>query len=187
MNSSDSNSCKPSQKRSLNPGHREIHMISFFSPQTCFSVYVTLKLSKFVTVIGDPAAAPRVSGKKEAWMCSVKGICPEQQRSQYTPQLQAAPWEPGLDGSCFPGDLDSQDLLSNYLRPPKSASRKPQFKTLSTETTNISLISWCHFVLTEPMEERCIKAKGQQPRTWKLERKRHKRSGYNAGVIIELR
>lgn len=60
-------------------------------------------------MIGDPEAVPQVSG-----MCSVKGICPEWQRSQYTPQLQAAPWEPGLDGSCFPGDLDKQDLLSNY-------------------------------------------------------------------------
>lgn len=67
-------------------------------------------LSEFVAVISDPEVIPQVAGKKEAWMCSVKGIRPEQsgswQRSQYTPKLQAAPWELGMDGSCFPGDLD---------------------------------------------------------------------------------
>lgn len=61
-------------------------------------------------VVADPEVILQAVEKNEAWMCSVKGIHPEQrgsyQRSQHTPQLQAAPWEPGTDGSCFPGDTD---------------------------------------------------------------------------------
>lgn len=38
-------------------------------------------LSEFVTVISDPEMMPQVAGKKEALMCSVKGIRPEQSGS----------------------------------------------------------------------------------------------------------
>lgn len=59
-------------------------------------------------------------------MCSAKGMHPEQtcvlQKSGCSPRLHAAPWELGMDGGGFPGDVEPQDLNANYVRPPGRAA-----------------------------------------------------------------
>lgn len=63
-------------------------------------------------------------------MCRVKGIHLEQSGSQwslYTSRLQAAPWEPGMDSSCFPGDLQYTNKtcsLIAYAHPSQPKSRE---------------------------------------------------------------
>lgn len=59
-------------------------------------------------------------------MCSAEAMRPEQsggsQKSGCSPQLQAAPWEPGMDGGGCPGDLEPRDLNANYARLPDRAA-----------------------------------------------------------------
>lgn len=88
-----------------------------------------------------------------------------------------------MDGSCFPGDLDQQDLLSNYLRPPESAARQGACNS-STPLAQKCLISLWLDVATLLWKIRCLKETGQQLRTW---RKQHGHLGFNSGTIVKLR
>ncbi len=73
---------------------------------------LTLILSESVTVLTDPEMIPRVAGKREVSMCSVKGIHPEwrgiAEESEHTSASSCSmgtrdewllfPWRPRLTG-----------------------------------------------------------------------------------------
>lgn len=67
-----------------------------------------------------------LAGRKKLPVCSAKGTHPEQtgglQNRGCSPRLHAAPWELGMDGGGYPGDLEPQDLNANYVRPPDRAA-----------------------------------------------------------------
>lgn len=67
-----------------------------------------VEVSSNTRFTSGPEAISQVE-EQEACVCSWKGIHAERRASyqrRCTPPLQAAPWEPGKDGSCFPGDVD---------------------------------------------------------------------------------